>query len=203
LKKSNRYLDLHKKKIPLFSAGDYTSMNKDSLRFNLTAIISDQFSAYPFVEAIGLGGSSTTGSTDEVSDIDLYVFTHETVPINNRVEIVNKRGASRVDLDLHFWDPGDEWFDAQTGIEVDIMYWNPNWIESQIDRILIQHQASLGYSTCHWHTLRHTSVLFDRNGWLTALISECDRPYPEVLSQAIIRHNYPVLRDIIPSYTTI
>jgi hypothetical protein len=176
-------------------------MNKDSPQFNLAVLISDQFNAYPFVEAIGLGGSSTTGSTDVDSDIDLYVFTHETIPVIKRMEIVKNRGAYRVDLDLHFWDPGDEWFDAQTGIEVDIMFWNPNWIENQIGRVLIQHQASLGYSTCHWHTLRHTNILFDRNGWLDELITKCNQPYPEALSKAIIRHNYPVLRDIIPSYT--
>jgi predicted nucleotidyltransferase len=177
-------------------------MNKDTSHFNLAVTISDQFSTYPFVEAIGLGGSSSTGSTDAASDIDLYVFTRETIPLIKRAEIVNNCGASRVDLDLNFWDPGDEWFDAQTGIEVDITYWNPNWIESKIERVLIQHQSSLGYSTCHWHTLSHTSVLFDRTGWLTGLITKCSQPYPEVLSQTIIKHNYPVLRDVIPSYTT-
>jgi hypothetical protein len=160
------------------------------------------FSTYSQVEAVALGGSLSSGAaTDSQSDIDLYVFTTALLPLAERQAIVQAAGgASRANMDLTFWDLGDEWFDAASGIEVDIIYWDTRWIDEQIERVLGQHQASLGYTTCFWHTLRQAQALFDRNGWLAALQARCDQPYPEALRRAIIAKNLPVLRAVIPSY---
>lgn len=103
-------------------------------------------------------------------------------------------------MGLDFWGPGDEWFDAATGIEVDVMYWEPGWMEGVLDQVLEQHRASLGYTTCFWHTIQTSRILFDRGGWLARLKQKCDRPYPEELRRAIINSNRAVLRDVIPAY---
>jgi hypothetical protein len=166
----------------------------------LAHLLAGQFSAYPIVEAIGLAGSQTTGAGDAGSDIDLYIYTTALIPLSQREAIVSARGSTRSDMNLTLWDLGDEWFDSPTGIEVDIIYWSPSWITGQIDRVLVQHQASLGYSTCFWHTIRNSQVLFDRNGWLGALKAKTDQPYPETLRQAIIAKNHSVLRRVIPAY---
>jgi hypothetical protein len=166
----------------------------------LARLLTDQFSAYPAVEAVGLAGSQTTGAGDAGSDIDLYIYATALIPLAERETIVATRGASRADMNLTLWDLGDEWFDAPSGLEVDIIYWSPSWITEQIDRVLVQHQASLGYSTCFWHTIRNSQVLFDRNGWLDALKAKTDQPYPEPLRQAIIAKNHSVLRKVIPAY---
>ena len=90
--------------------------------------IAEQFAHFPYVEAIALGGSQTSNFLDEKSDIDFYIYTKEIPPLEKRQEIVNKLGASKADMNLTFWDTGDAWFDLETGIEFDVMFWSPEWI---------------------------------------------------------------------------
>ncbi len=108
-------------------------MDNDKNRYiELAHNISDQFKRAPQVEAIALGGSQTAGSVDRYSDIDLYIFSNRIIPLDYRKSIVDKLGASRSDLNLKFWDLGDEWYDAETGVEVDIMYWDRLWVENKL-----------------------------------------------------------------------
>jgi hypothetical protein len=162
--------------------------------------VAGQFGRLPQVQAVALGGSQAARGADPDSDIDVYVYTTSGIAIETRRAIVAVLGASHADLDLQFWDPGDEWFDAATGIEVDIVYWDAGWIADQLDRVLIRCQASMGYSTCFWHTIRRSQALFDRAGWFASLQARSRQPYPEALQRAIIAKNHPVLRGVIPSY---
>jgi hypothetical protein len=152
------------------------------------------------VEAVALAGSQTAGTRDSISDIDLYVYTTAPILLSDRIALVEKLVASRADLGLQFWDPGDEWYDLETGIEVDVIYWDLAWIEEQIDRVLVRYQASTGYTTCFWNTVRNSAILYDRNGWLQALQTRCQQSYPEELRRAIIAKNHPILRRVIPAY---
>ena len=162
--------------------------------------VAEQFKTMTCVESIAIGGSHNSGSLDKHSDIDLYIYTSEIIPLNERQIIVEKLGASKANLNLTFWDLGDEWFDLETGIEIDVIYWDLRWIEEQLERVLVSHQASIGYTTCFWHTVLNSEVLFDRQGWFGNLQEKCKQPYPERLKRAIIAKNHPVLRAIIPSY---
>jgi len=159
------------------------------------------FSEFPQVQAVALAGSQTGGIPDSTSDIDLYVYTRSEIHLSQRTALVEKSNAVRADLDLRFWDLGDEWFDAATGIEMDITYWDTAWIETQIERVQAQHQASLGYTTCFWHTIRNSLVLYDRSVWFHSLKEKAGQPYPAQLRRAIIALNHPVLRRVIPAYT--
>jgi predicted nucleotidyltransferase len=167
---------------------------------NLTNKIADEFKHFPTVEAIALAGSQSSGILDQNSDIDLYVYTHEIPTLEKRQQIVKKLGASRADMNLSFWDTGDEWFDLETGIEVDVMFWSPQWIEEQLNRVLVQHQASMGYTTCFWRTVKNSLILFDRHGWFAKLQEQNQQPYPPELKRKLISKNHPVLRTVIPSY---
>jgi hypothetical protein len=89
---------------------------------------------------------------------------------------------------------------APSGIEVDIVYFEPAWIEAQLRRVIDEHQASLGYSTCFWYTMRRMQPLYDPSGWLGRLIQQSQAEYPEALRRNIIALNYPVLRGVIPAY---
>ncbi len=167
----------------------------------LTQRLVDLFAAQPQVEAVALGGSRTNAVGDSFSDIDLYVYTRSDIPLEERRLIVQKAGgASRADLGLLYWGPGDEWFDAESGTEVDVVYFDIQWMQAQIDRILRLRQPGLGYSTCFWHTILQSQPLYDPYAWYAGLLSYCQQPYPEDLRQNIVAFNHPVLRSIIPAY---
>ena len=167
----------------------------------LARCIADLFAERLEVEAVALSGSLSGSHTDSASDIDLYVYTVTDIPVEVRTEIMERSGgASRASMGLNFWGPGDEWFDAETGIEVDIVYFSAQWMEDQIKRVVLDHQASMGYSTCFWYTVQGSQVFYDPKGWFVKLHKTCQHPYPEPLRNNIITHNHPVLRKIIPSY---
>jgi hypothetical protein len=165
------------------------------------------FAPLPGVEAVALGGSrggSRGGAaidTDAVSDVDLYVYTRGDVPLEARREIVERAGgATRADMGLSYWGPGDEWHHAPTGIEVDVVYFDAGWMKEQLDRVLVRHEASLGYTTCFWHTICGSITLHDPRGWLAGLQARSRVEYPEELRRNIVALNHPVLRGVIPAY---
>jgi hypothetical protein len=165
--------------------------------------LADEFKSYAQVEAVTLSGSRTSGaSVDARSDIDLFVYTEDgRFPLEARKAVVERSGgATRANLGLTFWGDGDVWFDAQSGVEVDVVYPSQRSIEEALERVLRQHRPSGGYSTCAWHSVRSAQILFDRRGWFGRLQAGCDQPYPPELRRAIIAHNFPILRDFIPSY---
>ncbi len=148
---------------------------------------------------MALAGSGVTGAADERSDIDLYVYAVAPVAIVDRVAIATSF-APHAEVGNDFWEPGDEWIDAQTGRHVDVMYRTPAWIEEQLERVLVRHEASVGYSTCFWHNVLHSTPLFDRSGWYGDLQAMAACPYPPPLRRAIIARNYPILRQTLSSY---
>jgi hypothetical protein len=161
------------------------------------------FAPLPEVEAVALGGSRGGGgvASDEASDIDVYVYTRGDIPMPVRREIVEVAGgATRADLGMTFWGPGDEWLHAPTGIHVDAIYFDAGWMEEQVDRALVRHGASLGYTTCFWHTVRGSITLSDPRGWFAGLQARCTVDYPEELRRSIVALNHPVFRDVLPSY---
>ena len=176
--------------------------NELSAHASLAAKVAGQFQACPQVAAIALGGSAAGGVKDPHSDIDLYVFTTAVVPLEDRQAIVARLGASETNLNLTFWDLGDEWYDLETGIEVDVIYWDTAWIAGQLKAVIENHPAGMGYTTCFWQTILNAQVLFDPQGWFAELQGQCQQPYPDPLRQAIIAKNHPVLRTAIPSYST-
>jgi predicted nucleotidyltransferase len=169
--------------------------------FALADHLAELFVGLPQVVAVALGGSLGRGDADAASDIDLYVYTRTDIPLADRRSVVERSGgASRADLGLTYWGPGDEWFHAVTGTEVDVVYFDADWMENQIAGLIRDHRPSLGYTTCFWHTVRHSRVLADFQGWFTALQNTCSQEYPELLRRNIITLNHPVLRSVIPSY---
>src|SRR5260221_6864258 len=157
--------------------------------------IANQFATLPEVTAVALAGSRTAPDSDTLSDVELYRYEHSEVTVPKRNLLAHKY-PQKPQIYMLFWEDGDEWIDEATGLAVDITYRSPQWIEEQLDRVLVHHQASLGYSTCFWANVRTSKALFDREGWFARLQQIADQPYSDELQQAIIDKNYPVLRTL-------
>jgi len=165
----------------------------------ISAAIAWRYNELPQVEAIALGGSYATRRMDPGSDIDLYVYQREPIPIDVRAEIA-RESSLYAEVDNRFWESGDEWIDATTGVHVDVMFRTTAWIEAQLEKVLQRHEASVGYTTCLWHNVRTSEPMFDRGHWFEDLQRYADQPYPEPLQRAIVAKNHPILRQTASSY---
>jgi hypothetical protein len=172
--------------------------SKPSNAFALAERVARQFASLPQVEAVALAGSRSSEFADAASDVDLYVYVTEDIPLEVRAEIAS--GSPRAEIGNGTWEPGDEWIDAGSGTRIDVMYRHLRWIEEQLDRALVRHEASVGYSTCFWYNVLHSRVLFDRTAWFEALQQRARQSYPAELRRAIIAKNYPLLRRNQSSY---
>jgi hypothetical protein len=166
----------------------------------LAKAIAAKFGALPQVVAVALAGSRTTGVFNASSDYDFFVYIQDDIPVKIRSAIA-KQFAERIEIDNQFWEPGDEWIDASSSCAVDVMYRTPQWIEEQLDRVLVKHQASVGYSTCFWWNVLTSTDLYDKGDWFKQLQEKANQPYPEPLKRAIVAKNHPILRRNISSYT--
>lgn len=160
--------------------------------------VAGRLAADPAVEAVALAGSRAGPLAEEGSDLDLYVYAAAEPP--EALRRAAAEGARALELGNRFFEPGDEWIDADTGLGVDVMYRAPAWIEDQLDRVLVRHQPSVGYSTAIWHGVRVAAPLFDRRGWFAGLQARAAAPYPEPLRRAVVAHNLPLLRRTQSSF---
>ncbi|MCB9134193.1 MAG: DUF4037 domain-containing protein [Anaerolineales bacterium] len=161
--------------------------------------IANRYAALPQVEAVTLAGSQTSGVADSGSDIDLYVYLIADLPVSERRRIASTESRDP-EVDNQFWESGDEWVDAPSGVHVDVMFRSTAWIEEQLDRVLNRCQASVGYSTCFWDNVLVSRALFDRYGWFAGVQESARKPYPDELRRAIVAKNYPILRGTHSSY---
>ncbi len=166
--------------------------------YQIAQNIADRFSQLPQVEAVAIAGSVATGRANASSDIDVYIYPSSDIPADVRLSIGQafSKDAQIVD----YWGPAVVWFDPATGIEVEALFFHIRWMEDLVLKPLVQHQAQTGFTTSFWHTIKVSKILFDRNGWLAGLQQQANQPYPNELVQAIVSLNYPLLRDIYPSY---
>jgi hypothetical protein len=161
--------------------------------------LATQLSVLPYVEAVILGGSISTGVVDDRSDCDLYVYARQAIDSVSREAILRPR-AARLELQRDFWEWEDTWIEHD-GAKFEIMYRGCGHAEKEVERRLFRYEASVGYTTCVLHTLAHGQVLVDRNGWFEALQQHVrGTSYPGELVQAVIAKNFPVLGLIISSY---
>ncbi len=138
---------------------------------------------------MALGGSRGAGAADSESDCDLYVYAVRDLPVPFRRALAGPSG----EVGNRFWEHGDEWIDDATGARIDVMYRSPGWIEDRLDQVLTRFEASLGYTTCFWFNVLHSTPLADPRGWYGQLRQRATVPYPAPLRRAIIDRNLPVV----------
>jgi Nucleotidyltransferase domain len=160
----------------------------------LAGSIAERLAQIPSVWAVVLGGSHGTETADLGSDVDLYVYAEEEPSLASRLDLA--RAFSRPAwVGCTAFGPGDEWPTIGSQPAVDLIYWTPAWIEEQLARVLDRYEASVGYSTCFWHTVRQSVPLFDRDGWFERLQGRANCAFPDGLRVAIIAKNFPLLRE--------
>ena len=92
------------------------------------------FAELPQVVAVVLAGSRGAATGDLESDFDIYVYTLRQVPVELRRGLMDESA----EIDNRFWEPGDEWTEPSSGTQIDVMYRSPEWIEGQLDRVLVR-----------------------------------------------------------------
>src|SRR5512145_1334161 len=116
-------------------------MMAETPALQLAQNVAQQYAALEAVIAVTLAGSVAAGVNDTISDIDLYVYARSELALADRRAIA-EMATTRADVDNQFWEPGDEWIDRVTGIKVDVTFRHPQWIEDQLDLLLVQQQGT-------------------------------------------------------------
>lgn len=158
----------------------------------------DRFASLPQVEAIALAGSHSVQRNDALSDYDVYLYINQVIPVETREEITGMY-CSYMEVDNQFWETEDDGV-LKCGTELELIYRDLEWLDRELHKVIFQHQASVGYSTCFWANLSSSQILFDRNGQLSALQAKYQQEYPAALTQAIIAKNLPLLKQAMPAY---
>lgn len=162
--------------------------------------ILEEFKAQPQTVAIGIAGSRSSSHTDMHSDYDIYIYTRNDIPISVRQAIADRFAVGKLEINNQFWGAGDEWYDAELNTKMDIMFFDYLWMAGQVNDLISRHIPKMGYTTCFWHTVKNTTVIYDPQLWLETLIKSADCEYPHELAVNILKHNYPILRFIHSSY---
>ena len=160
----------------------------------------EELSRLPQVEAIALGGSRATGRNDEKSDYDVYVYL--TAPLEEAYRrVILSKYCSYMEIGNTFWELEDD-VTLLDGIDMDIIYRNLEDFARGIASVVDDCTAWNGYTTCMWHNLITSRIIFDRIGRLQKLQARYQIPYPQKLKENIISRNLNLLSGMLPSFDT-
>ena len=160
----------------------------------------EELSRLPQVEAIALGGSRATGRNDAKSDYDGYIYLTGPVEETCRRTILSKY-CRYMEIGNTFWELEDD-VTLLDGIDMDIIYRNLEDFARGIASVVDECTAWNGYTTCMWHNLITSRILFDRTGRLQKLQARYQIPYPQKLKENIISRNMNLLSGMLPSFDT-
>jgi len=156
--------------------------------------ILNEYKIFKQVKAIAIGGSSAAKTSDMVSDIDVYVFVENDIPVADR-EILVKKYSSKYEVGGEYFGSGDEFYADSKNKVIDMMFWNTNWFESVVDNVWIKNYPSNGYTTAFLYTLSNFRIEYDPTGWLLNLQKKIKTDYPQKLKENIIKRNIMLMKD--------
>lgn len=156
--------------------------------------ILDEFKKFPQVKAVAIGGSSAAKTSDETSDIDVYVFVTSHIPVPDRDKIIRKY-SSKYETGGEYFGSGDEFFVDEINQQLDVMYWNIDWFNAIVENVWFKHYPSNGYSTAFLYTLKNFNIIYDTENFLKNLQDSIETPYPTELRKNIIHRNIMLLKD--------
>lgn len=156
--------------------------------------IIDEYKNFSEVKAIALGGSGVNDTSDNLSDIDVYIFVEKDIAVKNREKLV-KQYSSKYEVGGEYFGSGDEFFVDKLNRQLDVMYWNVNWFESIVENTWFKYYPSNGYTTAFLFTLNNFQIIYDKDNWLKTIQDSIQTKYPHELKQNIIKRNMMLLKD--------
>lgn len=158
----------------------------------------EKLSGFPEVEAVALGGSRAGNCFDDRSDYDVYVYLTSPLFEVKRREMLSEY-CGIMEIGNRFWEYEDNCV-LKSGCDIDIIYRDLDDFIKDISSVVDSHQAHNGYTTCMWHNLINSRILFDRSGRLEKYQKQYTVPYPDELRKNIISRNMRLLTGNLPSY---
>ncbi|MBR2525431.1 DUF4037 domain-containing protein [bacterium] len=156
--------------------------------------ILNEYEKFSQVKAIAIGGSSTAKTSDLISDIDVYIFVSEDIPVKERENLV-KKYSSNYEVGGEYFGSGDEYFVDSLNQQLDVMFWNVDWFENVVDNVWVKNYPSNGYTTAFLYTLNNFKVEYDPQNWLLNLQNKIKTDYPQKLKENIIKRNIMLIKD--------
>ena len=161
-------------------------------------ILVDELYRYPEVESVVLGGSRSGKSFDEKSDYDLYVYVTDDVPESLRTAFYEAH-CSRFETGNRFFEYEDNCV-FNGGTYADIIFRRMKDLEHYLKIVVDGGRAFNGYTTCFWHNIIRSEIIFDKNGNYERMQKQYTIPYPQKLRDNIIEKNMKLLSGYLPSY---
>ena len=158
-----------------------------------------EFSQLEQVEAIALGGSRAGQAYDQNSDYDVYVYLNSSIDEAIRRDILSKY-CSYMEIGNQFWELEDDCV-LNNGIEIELIYRSLESFEQELNSTVFQHKAQNAYTTCMWHNLLHSKILYDPNGHYALLQRTYQIPYPHELKKQIIERQLLLLEQAMPAFS--
>ena len=156
--------------------------------------IINEYKNFPEVKAIAFGGSGINNTSDDLSDIDVYIFVERDIAVLDREEII-KQCSSKYEVGGEYFGSGDEFYVNELNQQLDVMYWNTKWFEDIVNNVWFKHYPSNGYTTAFLFTLNNFRIIYDKDKWLKTLQNSIQTEYPQELKQNIITRNMMLLKD--------
>lgn len=157
-----------------------------------------ELSAIPQIEAIAIGGSRAGDKYDQNSDYDVYVYYKGSVESSTRRDILTKY-CTVMEIGNTFWETEDN-CTLKNGIDIDIIWRDLDDFISGISSVVDSCNAGNGYTTCMWHNLKNSRIIYDRDGRLLEAQKKYSCDYPKQLRDNIVTRNMALLRRQLPAY---
>ena len=90
----------------------------------------NEYKRIPEVKAITLAGSGANGRKDNYSDIDIDIIVSKEIDNDRRTQII-KKVSDYMEVGNDYWGDGDEFLLRNSDIQVDIAYFQINWIKDK------------------------------------------------------------------------
>ena len=156
------------------------------------------FSKIKEIQAIVLAGSRITNYSDDKADYDIYIYSENEINWNIRQKIFSKY-CTHYEIGNCYWELEDNGI-FKSGIYFDIIYRNLNEFIIKIGNVVEKYESYNGFTTCLWHNIINSEILFDKKGIIENLKKRFQIPYPKKLKENIIKRNMELLSDSIISY---